>query len=164
MRLKIVSVRNYLEQECQSSLPFLLGFKLDWKLNVDAQIFYICKRARGKLNAIVRIAPFIGLSKKRIPKNVFFDCQFSYCPLIWMCYSRTNNEKMNRLHERCSHFIYNDQQSQFSKLLEMDGSVFIHIRNTESLAIEMFRDSRNLSLPIMNDIFTQNVNSRYSLR
>ena len=46
----------------------------------------------------------------------------------------------------------------------MDGSVFIHMRDIQSLAIETFRDSRNQSPPIMNDIFTQKDNSRYNLR
>ena len=34
----------------------------------------------------------------------------------------------------------------------MDVSVFIHMRDIQSLAIEMFRDSRNQSSRIMNDI------------
>ena len=44
----------------------------------------------------------------------------------------------------------------------MGGSASIHIRNIQSLAIEMFRDSRNLSPPIMNDVFTQKSNNRYT--
>ena len=35
--------------------------------------------------------------------------------------------------------------------------------NIQSLSIEIFRESRNLSSPIMNDIFTQRGNSRYNL-
>ena len=35
-----------------------------------------------------------------------------------MCRSRTNNRKINRLHERCLRIIYNDKQSSFIKLLE----------------------------------------------
>ena len=34
----------------------------------------------------------------------------------------------------------------------MDVSNFIHMKDIQSLAIEMFRDSRNQSPPIMNDI------------
>ena len=37
----------------------------------------------------------------------------------------------------------------------MDDSVFIHMRYIQSLAIEIFRDSRNLSLTILNNIFRQ---------
>ena len=45
----------------------------------------------------------------------------------------------------------------------MDGFVFIHMRNIQSLAIKMFHNSRNLSPAIMNGIFTQKGNSRYNL-
>ena len=46
----------------------------------------------------------------------------------------------------------------------MDGSVSIHTRNNQSLAIKMFRDSGNLSSAIMNNIFAQRDKSRYNLR
>ena len=58
----------------------LLGVKLDWKLNFDDNISDICQKAGGQLNALARITPFIGLSKRRILMNVFFNSQFSYCP------------------------------------------------------------------------------------
>ena len=45
----------------------------------------------------------------------------------------------------------------------MNGYVFIHMRN-KYLIIEMFRESRNLPPPIMNDIFKQKGNSWYNLR
>ena len=38
------------------------------------------------------------------------------------------------------------------------------MRNIQSLAIKMFRVSRNISPPAMNDTFKQNDNSRYNLR
>ena len=60
--------------------------------------------------------------------------------------------------------VYNDKQSLFSELLEKDGSISIHMRNIQSLAIEKFRVSRNLSSSIMNDIFKQKDKSRYDLR
>ena len=70
----------------------LLGVKLDWKLNFDDHISDICKKARGKLNALVRIVPFIGLSKRRVLMNAFFNSQFSYCPIIWMFHSCINKQ------------------------------------------------------------------------
>ena len=41
----------------------LLCVKLNWKLNFDGHISDICKKGSGKLNALARIPPFIGLSK-----------------------------------------------------------------------------------------------------
>ena len=99
MKIGEYEVKN---SECEE----LLGAKLDWKLNCADHISNRCKRACGELNALVRIAPFIGLPKKRIPMSACFNS-----PLIWMCHSRTNNRKINRFHERCSRFIYNDKKS-----------------------------------------------------
>ena len=66
--------------------------------------------------------------------NAFFDSQFKYCPLIWMCQSH-KNRKTDRLHERCLKIIYNDKQSSFKELLEKGRSVSIHERNAQILAI-----------------------------
>ena len=79
----------------------------------------------------------MGIAKKNILMNAFFTSQFSYCPLVWICHSRTNDNKINRLHERCLRIVYNDKESSFNDLLEKDGSVSIHMRNTQILATEM---------------------------
>ena len=96
--------------------------------------------------------------------NSFFSSQFNYCPLTWMCHSRANSRKINRLHERCLRIIYNDKQSSFIKLLEKDNSVSIHQRNLQILAIEMFKVSNGLSPVLMNDIFKLRGEQTYNLR
>ena len=88
----------------------LSGVKIDYKLTFDCHVSDIRKKANRKINASVRIAPFININKSRILLNSFFRSQFNYCPLIWMCHSRTNNRKINRLHERCLRIMYNDKQ------------------------------------------------------
>ena len=70
-----------------------------------------------------------------------------------MCHSRTNNRKINQLHERCLRIIYNDKQSSFIKLLEKDNSVSTHQRNLQILAIEMLKVSNGLPPVLMNNIF-----------
>ena len=133
------------------------------KLNFNDNISDVCKKAGGKLNTLARVAPFIGLSKKRILMNVLFISLVT-ASYIGMRNSGTNNRIINKLLERCSRFIYNDKQSNFLELLEMDGSVSIHTMNIQFLVIEMFRDSGNLSWPIMNNVFTQKDNRSCNLR
>ena len=70
--------------------------------------------------------------------NAFFTSQFSYCPLVWMYRGRTNNNKMNRLHDRYLRIVYNDKQSSFNELLEKDDSVSIHMRNIQILATKIY--------------------------
>ena len=101
---------------------------------------------------LVRITPFIRLSERHILMNAHG------------CVTIAQKIQKNRLYERCLHIIYNYQQSSFSELLEKDGSVSIHMRNIQSLVIEMFRVSRNISLLIMNDNFKRKDNSLYNLR
>ena len=60
----------------------------------------------------------MNISKRRILMNAFFKSQFSYCPLVWMCHSRANNGKINRLHEHFLRITYSDKQSSFETLLE----------------------------------------------
>ena len=96
--------------------------------------------------------------------NASFNSQFNYCPLIWMCHNRENNNKINRPHERCLRIIYNDKRSSFNALLEKDGSVSIHERNIKILATEMFKVSKNLALPQMQEIFKLKDQPHYNLR
>ena len=137
--------------------------KFDKKLTFDDHISDICRKIE-KIPALARVTPYMGIAKKRILMNAFFTSQFSYCPLVWMCHSRTNNSKINRLHERCLRIVYNDKQSSFNELLEKDGSVSIHMRKIQILATDMYKLISNLSLPIMNRVFKLNSDSRYNLR
>ena len=95
--------------------------------------------------------------------NTSFPSQFSHCPLVWMCHSRTNKNKINRLHERCLRTVYNDKQSSFNELLKKDGSVSIHMRNTQILATDRQKLINNLLQPIMNKVFKRNSDSPYNL-
>ena len=49
--------------------------------------------------------------------------------------------------------IYSDKQPPFEALLEKDGSVSIHNRNLQILATEMYKVSKDLSSPIITELF-----------
>lgn len=76
-----------------SDCEILLGVRLDLKVNLYDHISGICKKAGGKLNALVRTALFVGLSKKHILMNAFFNYKLSNRLFICMCQSRTNITK-----------------------------------------------------------------------
>ena len=81
----------------------------------------------------------MDLSKRRFVMNAFFNSQFNYCSLVWMCHNSTTNRKISRLHERCLRIIYYGKQSSFKMLLEKDSSVSIHDINIQCLATEMYK-------------------------
>ena len=141
----------------------LLGVTFDCKLNFNVHLDSVVAKARQKVHLLARIAPYMNISKRKLVMNSFFTSQFNYCPLVWMCHSRLINNKINRLHETCLRIIYSDKSSTFEELLEKDGSVTVHIRNIQKLAIEMFKVFKNLSPPIISDLFEVRENN-YNLR
>ena len=96
--------------------------------------------------------------------KAFIESQFNYCPLIWMLHSRTMNNKINHLHERPLSIIHSDQSSTFEELLEKDGIFSIHLRNIQSLALEIYKFVNDLSPEKMNSVFHLKENNRYSLK
>ena len=142
----------------------LLGITLDCKLKFNKNIADICQKASQKLNALARLAPYMGTTKKRILMNAFFKSQFSYCPSLWMCCNKSLNTKINRLHEQGLRIVYNEKKPSFNELLVKDGSASIHHPNSQKLAVEMFKVPRGLSPEIVNELFRFREQIFYELR
>ena len=81
-----------------------------------------------------------------------------------MCCNRSLNNKIDRLHERSLRIVYSDKTSDFSELLEKDGSVSIHYQNIRQLAIEMFKVSKGLCPEIVKGLFQFRNNIPLNLR
>ena len=122
-----------------STCENILGINFDYKLKFTNHIVEICKNASRKLNGFARIAPYMGIRKRRTLMNTFFKSQFNYCPLIWMCCNRSLNNKVDRLHEQSLRIVYSDKRSDFSELIEKDGSVSIHITDTLKLKCSRYQ-------------------------
>ena len=106
----------------------------------------------------------MNLPKRKILRNAFFNSQFSYCPLMWMCHNHIINKKINILHQRCLRIIYCDKQSSFEELLEKDRSISIHERNIQILATEMYKVSKGMPPPQITELFAQRNEHPYILR
>ena len=92
-----------------------------------------------KLHALARVSKFISKTKLRVIMKSFIMSNFSSCPLVLLCLSRTLNNKINKLHERALRPVYDDRQSTFDELLNIDKSVTIHHRNLQVLAAELYK-------------------------
>ena len=95
--------------------------------------------------------------------NSFVISQFNYCPIIWMYCQRQSNTLINKIHERALRIAYNNYVCSFETLLEKDGSLSIHQRNIQSLAIEIFKTNNVLNPNFMKEIFRP-VNHNYNTR
>ena len=98
----------------------------------------------------------MDISREKILMNAFFRSQFNYCPLIWMCYNRSLNHKINRLYERCLRIIYSDKKSSFDELLDKDDLSLFTIKILKKLGIEKFK--------VLNGENPQTVNEMFRIR
>ena len=117
-----------------------------------------------KIKALARIAPFLNNRKRKVLLNAFFKSQFSFFPLSWIFHSRTLNNKINRLHERCLCIIYNDNTSSFTDLLEIDNLVSVHHRNIQVLSTELNKFVNSLSPKLVSNCFKLNNMTVYNTR
>ena len=138
--------------ECSESVK-LLGVSIDNRLNFNEHVSNLCNKVSIKLHALARISKLMSQDKLRLLMKAFIESQFSYCPLVWMFYSRTLNNRINRLHERGLRIVYKDHNMSFEELLRKDNSFSIHHRNLQKLATEMYKTYNDLSPSLMKSIF-----------
>ena len=101
-----------------SSHEKLLGVTIDNKLSFDEHINNICKTANKELNALSRINHYMKQNQTEILLSSLIISRFSYCPLIWMFYSKKSTKKIKAVHERSLQILRNDCESLYTLLLE----------------------------------------------
>ena len=136
----------------------LLGLSIDSDLKFESHMNYICKVASRKLNALSRQCAIVPFYRRKMLMSAFFFSQFSHCPLLWMCHSRSINTRINNLHYRALRMIYRDNNASFQELLSRDESVTIHERNLQTLATEMYKVTTEASPTFMKEVFSLNHN------
>ena len=133
----------------------LLGIISDSKLSFEDHINNLRKKASQKFNALVKIALYMCLEKRKTVMTAYIISQFGYYPLVWMFHLS--------LHERALRITYDDRLSSFKDMLKKDNSVSIHHRNIQVLATAMFKVKNNIVLEIMKEPFALKI-SHYNLR
>ena len=131
----------------------VLGVYFDNKLNFEFHLGQLCKNASKKLHALARVSSFMSCNQRKIIMNAFITSQFGYCPLIWMCHNRKIHRQINKIHERALRVVYMDHTSSFDDLIIKSGSVRLHHRNLQQLAIEIYKVLNNLSSLLMSELF-----------
>ena len=137
----------------ESSVERLLGLDIDNKLKFNKHLSEICKKTSLKVTALNRLAKIVPFERKRIILNSFIESQFTHCPLVWMYCSREMDKKINRIHKRALRLIYLDHTSSFEELLSKDGTVNIHQRNIQLVAIEMFKVLKEIGPELVRNLF-----------
>ena len=125
----------------------LLGLTIVNKLNFGSHINNICKVASAKIKGLGTIL-----------YNSFIVSQLNYCCLVCMFCSNTLQNKINQIQKRALRIVYNKQNLNPDKLVELDKSTTIHIKNIVTLPTEVYTTTRGENPIFTNKIFTQRSN------
>ena len=104
----------------------LLSARTDSDLTFEEHVARICSKANQKLHALKRVSKYMSLQKRRIHIKLLITSQFNYCLIVWMCHSRSLNNKVSHIHERDFCIVCHDFHSSFSALLVKDNSFTIY--------------------------------------
>ena len=99
-------------------------------------------------HALTRCVKFMSTEKRRLIFKAFIISQFNYCPLVWMFHTKQVNNRINSLHEKALRVTYQDRNSSFSELLNLDKSVSIHCRNIKYLLTGIYKAKMAFLLPL----------------
>ncbi len=146
-----------------SSTVSLLGITIDWKLQFNDHVKFICEKANRKACAMMRLRNILSVDQKLILFNSFLVSQFGYCPLIWMHHGKHTNRVLNSIHKRALRSVYNDFTSNFDELLAKGNHCRIHDLNLKRLIVKVYKCIHGESPNILSDIFVTRP-SNFNLR
>ena len=141
----------------------VLGVVIDNKLNFSLHVSSICKKASRQLNALARISNYLDVSARRTIYDSFVASNFNYCPLLWHFCGATNNNKIEKIQERCLRIIYKDYESPIERLLEMSNTTPLVISRLRLILLEVYKSINQLNPKCINGLFEEKSTS-YSLR
>ena len=115
----------------------LSGLTIDNKFNFGIHINNICKVASAKMKGLGMIRNRLNLSQAKILYNSFILSQLNYCCLVWMFCSKALQNEINQIQKRAL-IVYNEPNLNLEKLVELDKSTTIHIKNILTLLTEVY--------------------------
>ena len=74
----------------------ILGAIVDNKLTFQSHVKNLCKKASQNIWALSRLIYYLNDSEKKMIFNALIKSHFSYCPLVWMFYSRQTKNMIAR--------------------------------------------------------------------
>ena len=95
--------------------------------------------------------------------NSFMLSNFNYCPLIWMFSGKSSNNEINRIHKRALKVLLDDYGSTFEELLQKRREHIIHIKNLQTLLLEVYKCLTSKNPSFLWDLFERRP-TNYNLR
>ena len=88
---------------------------------------------------------------------------FGFCPIVWHFCSKSNTDKLERLHHRALKFVYQDFQTNYEQLLNQHKHSSLSLQRVREIALETFKILQGTSPKYLHNL-VEETRSRYSQR
>ena len=105
----------------------------------------LCSKVNMKINALSRLNRYISRDQALLIRNVVLLSNFNYCPLMWLFSNKGANKEINRIHTSVPRVPYEDYEFPLEILLTRSGNACIHMKNLQTLMIEIYTSINHLS-------------------
>ena len=140
--------------ECET-IAKLLGIEIDYLLKYDVQ--NICGKTSQQINVLKRTGKFLNFEARKTLYHAFIMSNFNFCPLIWHFCSKTNSDKLEKVHFRALKFIFQDFNSSYDILLQKAGTTTLHLSRMRNLALQTFKIVYGDSPPFLQDFIVKRI-------
>ena len=132
------SEKTRIKVECEETVK-LLGDEIDYLLTFDTQVSIMCKKASQQITVLRRIGINLNFESRKAVCHAFIMSTFNFCPLVCHFCSKTNTEKLERIHFRALKFIFQDFDATYENLIMRAGTTTLHLSRLRGLALETFK-------------------------
>ena len=133
----------------------LLGIKLDNRLSFQLYISEMCKAAGAKLNAIKRLGTKLNEHERKLLIDAHVISYLNYCSTVWHFCGKVEIHKIEKLHERCIRFIYNDYTLEYFELLKNKNSKTLYAKRVSAMCCEIYKTKNTLNAGYMSDLLSK---------
>ena len=123
-------------------------------LSFNKHISKLCSKAAMQLNAICRLAKFMGSKEKIAMINSFVYSNFNYCPLVWHFCTCESSQKMEKIKKCCLRLVLYDSKSDYGHLIQKNGTTTMEIKKLRTSVTELFKTISNINPSYMKNMFT----------
>ena len=130
----------------------LLGVVIDDALKFITYVSKISKKVGNQLDVICRLRNVLPSSSKLCLYNSFVMSYFTYCSSIWHNRLKSDNDKLEKLHERALRYIFKGRSSSSASLCSRIGYTLCERRIQDTLII-IFKCLNNIPPMYLKDLF-----------
>ena len=102
-----------------------LGVTIDSNFIFEEHINSLRQKSSQKLHTLSKISQYVLPNKKRNLFKTSGTFQINYCPLVWMCHSRTLNNRINDTNYRALRIVYQDKKIKFWRVIT-EGQICLY--------------------------------------